>query len=617
MKKDPQKRRPALRRFILIGTLVLLLLLELVALLPKVTTPLERIEFSMHDMLMRIRGLRSTGDQIVIVAIDDFTFNWTGYQYPMPRGYLAQIVQRLNASGARLVGMDILLFETGYDPGGDDALAAALAQAPGSVAVMQIYEDEQQGLATLKLPLPAYRSVLDGMGITEVLLDDDAIARGVRPVHAYGEALYYNWSFQAAALYLDVEPPRMDGNTLLFNEEQVPLVAGRFWINYAGPAGTYPTYSAANVADGLVDPAVFRDRIVLIGVASATIPDLYPTPFSASERTPGVEITANAISTILSGEYLRTVPPWVNLVLIILMAVLAGLINRSGRPGITVTVMGAVMLVFLLAVYLIFLKGRTYLPVTGPELMLFLGVVLPTLEQAVSQELEKRRVRVMFTRFISPEMVDQLLNTQDINSLNKRTTLTILFSDIRGFTTLSEKLAPEEVVALLNPYLEVMTGVVHKHGGTVDKYEGDAIVAFFGEPVPYADHALRAARTAVDMRAALAGLKERWAAEGILPERFEIGIGLNTGEVFVGMLGSVQRINYTVIGDTANLAARLQDLTKTYAWPVIISESTANAIQDEFDVEFIEAAAVKGKSEPVRIYRMLGRKGDHIKLMAP
>jgi adenylate cyclase len=249
------------------------------------------------------------------------------------------------------------------------------------------------------------------------------------------------------------------------------------------------------------------------------------------------------------------------------------------------------------------------LPVTGPELMLFLGVVLPTLEQAISQELEKRRVRSLFTRFISPKMVDQLLATQDINSLNKRARLTILFSDIRGFTTMSERLTPEDVVSLLNPYLEAMTTVIHKHGGTVDKYEGDAIVAFFGEPVPYADHAMRAARSAVEMLTVLAGLSAKWQAEGRLPGRFEVGIGINTGEVFVGLLGSAQRISYTVIGDNVNLAARLQDMTKVYGWPIIVSEGTAEVIQDEFDVEFVEAAVIKGKRELVKIYKLLGRKG--------
>ncbi len=270
------------------------------------------------------------------------------------------------------------------------------------------------------------------------------------------------------------------------------------------------------------------------------------------------------------------------------------------------------MLIYGIVYYLAFSQSGLYLSFMAPETMLFLGVIMPTLEQALSQEIEKRRVRNLFSRFISPEMVDQLIATQDINSLNKRSEITVLFSDIRGFTTLSEKLTPDGVVSLLNPYLDMMTKVVHKHGGTVDKYEGDAILAFFGEPVRHEDHALRAARAALDMRLALVKLTNAWEKAGVLPENFifDIGIGLNSGDVFVGLLGSEERINYTIIGDNVNLAARLQDLSKAYGWSMIISESTQKQITDEFETEFIEAVRVKGKSKAVNIYKLLGKKED-------
>jgi adenylate cyclase len=300
----------------------------------------------------------------------------------------------------------------------------------------------------------------------------------------------------------------------------------------------------------------------------------------------------------------------VGFLLIIAAAIAAGFITRLKNPTITVAVTAATMAIYFAACFLVLSSQNYILPVILPLTMLFLGVVLPTLEQAVSQELEKRRVRNLFSRFIAPEMVDQMVNTQDINSLNKRANLTILFSDIRGFTTLSEKLTPEGVVNLLNPYLEAMTAVIHKHGGTVDKYEGDAIVAFFGEPVSFEDHALRGVSTAVDMLKALDDLSEKWLAEKRVEKRFNIGVGLNTGEVFVGLLGSQERINYTIIGDNANLAARLQDLTKTYSWPILISESTYQSIKDDFDTEFADAVTVKGKTKPVNVYKVLGRKGD-------
>lgn len=607
--ETPRRAQPVLRRILLVGLALLFLVLEILGAFPNVVAPLERLELAARDGLMRLRGVRAPDPRIVIVAIDDFSFNWTGYQWPWPRAYLAQIVTRLNQAGARLIGLDIFLFESGYDAGGDEALATALAELPLSVSVIQIFADEFLGTETLKQPRTSYLAGLDGLGLTGIHLDDDAIDRGLQAFDVFGDQVYYHWAFETAALVLGVERPSVTPTGLTFNGQAVPLNGDRFLVNFAGPAGTYPTYSAADVADGLVDPAVFRDKIVLIGATSITLHDTYPTPFSASRPTPGVEIVANAIATILSGEYLHVTPPWVNMLVILLMAALAGLIGRIHRPAVALLALFGALLFYFGICLLAFARFDWYLPVTGPEAMLFLGVIVPSVEQAVSQEIEKRRVRGLFTRFLPPRMVDQLLATQDISSLNKRADVSILFSDIRGFTTLSERMTPEEVVALLNPYLEAMTGVIHRNGGTVDKYEGDAVIAFFGEPVPYPDHALRAVRAAVEMRLELARLNQRWQAEGRLESDLEIGIGVHSGEVFVGLLGSAQRVNYTVIGDNANLASRLQDQTKIVGWPILVSERTAELVKGEFEVEFAALQALRGKSEPVNIYKVLGRKG--------
>jgi len=217
-------------------------------------------------------------------------------------------------------------------------------------------------------------------------------------------------------------------------------------------------------------------------------------------------------------------------------------------------------------------------------------------------------VRGIFEMFISPEMVGQLIE-QGIDAMRgRRAELTILFSDIRGFTTMSEKMTPEQLVDVLNEYLGAMTDVIHKHGGTVDKYEGDLVMAFFGAPVPYADHAQRAVRASIEMRVELDRLRQKWEGEG-KPFKLEMGIGLNTAEVFVGLVGSGRRVNYTVMGDGVNLASRLQDLTKDLQWPLLIGEATYEKVQQEFDLEFGEARLVKGKTVPVNIYKVLGEKG--------
>lgn len=606
-----RKKQASLRLILLAGTAIIVLTIQIAALFPRVTTPLETLEYSTRDFLMRLRGTDEPSGDIVIVAIDDFSFNWTGLQWPWPRAYLAEIADQINAGGAKVVGVDILLFEPDSAPAGDDAFAGALGESQSAVNIMQIIRrsDQQFTTQTLLQPLSPYRQVLDGVGITSFIRDEDAIVRSIQAFDSYNEAIYFHWAFDAARLYLGVEPPsRPAQQGVQFNNQTVPLSGGQLLVNFAGPAGTYTTYPAASVALGDVleeNADAFRGKIVLIGATTVTLQDIYPTPYSTQMPTAGVEIVASTIDTIINGKYLTLAPPWMTLLITLGAVMLAYLITLSKRPTVTIFLLIAAMAGYFITAFILFVRQRYILPVVAPEIALFLGVILPSLEQAVSQELEKRRVRNLFSRFISPEMVDQMIATQDLSSLNRRADLTILFSDIRDFTTLSEKMTPEDVVALLNPYLEAMSKVINRHGGTVDKYEGDAIMAFFGEPVPYKDHAVRALRAALDMRKALSDLKEKWKREGH-PINIEMGIGINSGEVFVGLLGYEQRINYTVIGDNVNLAARLQDLTKTYAWPILISESTYQQVKHECDAVLADSVTVKGKTQPVNVYKVVG-----------
>lgn len=594
---------------IIIITTIVLLSLQVIGLFPNITMPTERLELTTRDMASRWLMARPPSGNIVIVAIDDASFNWNNLQWPWPRAYLAEIVDWLNQAGASVIGVDILLFEPDPDPEGDLALAEALAEAENAVMLVQKYKDKEQMYETLRHPLQVYMEAIDGLGIPKIRRDEDAIVRSVEAFQTWGDETYYNWSFELARLYLNVPSPTNPSPTeVTFNNKVVPLSQRKLLVNFAGPTRTYPTYTAAYVALGDYPAEKFRDKIVLIGATTETLQDIYPTPYSSITLTPGVEIIANAVDTLITESYLHILPPWSEIILIILAAALARVIAKHPRPTIALLLLlGA--LAFYFAFYaLLMARYRWVIPFVGPELMLFLGVILPSLEQTIIQELAKRRISNLFGRFISPKMVDQLIKTQDINSLNKRANLTILFSDIRGFTSLSEKLNPEEVVAILNPYLAAMTDIIHKHGGTVDKYEGDAVVAFFGEPIPHADHALRASRASLEMLDVLDELNEKWKSEGKLSASMEIGIGLNSGDVFVGLLGSEKRVNYTIIGDNANLAARLQDQTKVYGYPILINESTYKAIKEELEAEFVAPTHLKGKTEQVKIYKLTGKK---------
>jgi adenylate cyclase len=457
------------KTLIIVLIAVILAGLEVFANFPDVATPLERLELAAMDTAIRVGNQQPPNENIVIVAIDDASLAWFNERWPWSRSRMAEIVNWLNDAGARLIAYDIFLFDPAFNPEDDIALAEAFREANSVVTVSQIFSTQYS--TTLDIPEELFLPVIDGFGITEIERDDDAIVRGVTGYKHFEGEFYYNWAFEVTRVYLGTAPPsNPTPASILFNGNEIPLnQRNELLINYAGPPQTYPTYSAAYLIEGDYDPSIFRDKIVLIGASSETLQDLYPTPYSATNLTPGVEVVANTIATLLSGKYLSLTPPWGALLLILGMALVSRLLISSSRPTLTIFLLSIAAITYLALRQLIFYRSGLQITIVSPLLMLILGVVIPTLEQAVSQEIEKRRVRSLFSRFISPQMVDQLLETQDINSLNKRTELTILFSDLRDFTSLSERMKPEDVVVLLNPYLKTMSEIIHQYGGTNER----------------------------------------------------------------------------------------------------------------------------------------------------
>jgi adenylate cyclase len=506
---------------------------------------------------------------------------------------------------------------------GDEALAASMRAAGNVVLVGSKSREAQAGfvLESLNVPTRPLREAADGFGLANIQADADGVVHSIPAWDVVNDQVYYAWPIVAASVYSGQAPNASpDLDSFRFGDRTILLAGGFIRVDYLGPEGSLPAYSAYQVVNGDLPLETFKDKIVLVGATSESLKDTFPAPFAPGDPMPGVEIMGHVIDALL-GDRHRSVRSGVcvtpnctpasrlpMLGSIFLAAVAALGLTTIRRPGFAVVALLVVMMVYAVAWLAVFVALRTEIPFVAPELALFLGFIIPTGERAIIEELEKRRVRGIFERFISPEMVEQLVERGIEASRGQRADLTILFSDIRGFTTISEKLSPEEVVAILNEYLDAMTEIILRHGGTVDKYEGDLVMAFFGAPIPYPDHARRALQAALDMRRELDRLRAKWAAQGG-PAKFEMGIGLNTGEVFVGLLGSSKRISYTVIGDAVNLASRLQDLTKDLQWPLLISEFTYEHIQDEFDAEYAESRQVKGKTHPVRIYKVLGRKG--------
>jgi adenylate cyclase len=362
----------------------------------------------------------------------------------------------------------------------------------------------------------------------------------------------------------------------------------------------------------VLPPDSLRGKVVFVAVTAAGLQDVRETPLGPQ---PGVIIHATALDNLLSGDFMRRAPGWANAGMVALTALAA-----AGAATLVVSAAGgtaAALLVVLLAAaaaWAAFAAG-VWLDAAAPALAGGLAYAGAQAANYVTEGRARRRVRGLMSRYVNPEIVRRLADEDhDLMLGGQRVPLTILFSDIRGFTSLSEKLSAEQVVAMLNEYLGEMTEIVFAHGGTLDKFIGDAVMALWGAPLPVDDHARRAAECALAMTAALERLNARWSESGEGAAGLRIGIGINTGEAVVGNIGSLRhKLEYTAIGDAVNLASRLEGLNKEMGTTIIVSEATRAALGEGFDTAPLKEVNVKGKEQAVLVHELRG----HAKAEAP
>jgi adenylate cyclase len=384
---------------------------------------------------------------------------------------------------------------------------------------------------------------------------------------------------------------------------------GRVLVNYLGPARTFPHYSVTDIVNDRVPPEKLRGKIVIVGATATGIYDLRVTPFSTIY--PGVEIHATVIDNILHNNFLQQ-SWWIkflDFVSIIALGLIMGMIipRLKAVQGMIVAILftGAF---FLVNVFL-FSRYNMWLNLIYPVLTMLTVYLGITVYRYMTEEREKKKVRNAFQYYLTASVITEMLKDPTKLKLGgDKKQLTALFSDIRGFTTISEQLTPEELVHLLNEYLTAMTDIVFKYDGLLDKYMGDAIMAVFGAPLDQPDHALRACRTALEMLQTLQKLQAKWSAEG--KPFMNIGVGINTGDMVVGNMGSQMRFDYTVMGDSVNLASRLEGINKEYGTNIVISEFTYAIVKEELYCRELDAVRVKGKKLPVKIYELMSEKRD-------
>lgn len=462
--------------------------------------------------------------------------------------------------------------------------------------------------------IPVLSDAASHSGFFNMEPDSDGVLRWLNSMVKFNGNLYANLSLQILSAYwrqpIMVRVADHGVTSLMIGDYRIPTdELGRIMVNYRGGPRTFPHISATDILRGNAPEGALKNRIVIVGATAVGIYDLRVTPFAAV--FPGVEVHANLIDMVLSGDFLFY-PAWVAyidvLAILILGGILGFLITRVRvMAGAACGILMAFGYVYL--TYYFLAHSGVVFNIVYPVLVLLLVYVIVSAYRYLVEESEKRFIRSAFSTYVSPAVVDQLIQSPENLVLGgERREITAFFSDVAGFTSISEKLSPEALVELLNEFLTEMTDIIQAHNGTVDKFEGDAIIAMFGAPVPQADHALAACAASIDMQKRLVTLREKWKKEKQLTIRMRVG--LCSGPAVVGNMGSNKRFDYTMMGDTVNTAARLEGVNKQYGTYVMISETTYEQVREKMVARELDAVNVVGKAVPIKIYELVGYVGQ-------
>jgi adenylate cyclase len=460
--------------------------------------------------------------------------------------------------------------------------------------------------------LPILNEAADSSGYFNILPDQDGVVRWIPLIIKCGEQIFAPLSIKAIWHFLD-QPPLIS-RVAEYGVEGIQLgdafiptnETGQMMLNYLGPPHTFPHYPITDIINGTYPSGEFTGKIVIVGATAVGMADMRNTPFSPVY--PGPEVHATAMDNILRGQLLDR-PDWTkvfDLLAIMVVGIIMGIVvpRLSAVKGLFFAV--ALFIAYIVLTRYLFVSHSLWFNMVYPLTALVILFISLTVYRYLTEERERRKIKGAFTYYVSSSVVNEMLKHPDKLKLGgDKKELSVLFSDIRGFTTIAEGMSPEELVHLLNEYLTVMTNVLFKYDGTLDKYIGDAIMAIYGAPLDLPDHASRACRSALDMIGELGKLNEKWIAEGKTP--MDIGIGINTGPMMVGNMGSEQRFDFTVMGDSVNLGSRLEGANKNYQTNVIISQYTYERVKHEFLCMELDSVRVKGKREPVKIYNLVGR----------
>lgn len=563
----------------------------------------DYLEFKSLDTRFKFRGPTAPIDDIVIVAVDDPSFQEIGV-YPWPRSVYAKVIDNLKRVGAKVIGVDIEFATPGLLGQKHDRNFASAAKKAGNVILVSTItksgDTEHVKITNLNLPIEILKKNIAGHGISQFPLDKDGFIRRSNLTFEFLGVFYPAFGIEVLK---HVE--KWKGTTLDFLK-YLKVPDDNILINYVSTAGSFPTKHFYQVYSNLLPmEKTFKDKIVLIGATSPVLQDIHQTPFDRSMS--GIEIHANVIDTLMKRNYIYQLQPHINIMLIFVVSILVVFFVLRFGPLTSSILVGFELILLILITFYLFTVNRIWINLVGPVsgvLFTYTGLIL---FRYIIEGIEKRRIRMIFSRYVSKQVVNEILKNPDQIFLGgTRKPVTILFSDIRDFTSISEQFNPEQVVEMLNEYFTEMSNIILKYEGTIDKYIGDALMAVFGSPIGKSDDALRAVKSAVEMQEKAENLRKKWESEG--KAQFYIGIGLNYGEAVIGNIGSPEKMEFTAIGDTVNVASRIESLTKEYKAQILISSSVYEQVKDIVDVIEIGEIFVKGKTKTFKIYKLLNLK---------
>ena len=613
---------------------------------------------SRYEREGQTRDLKNESNVVIVSISDEEDLKALPEPFPFPRSYYAHIIENLNKAGAKSIVFDIVC-EAPKDAQGDSVLRAVLQKYNNVVIAATVGSGVANERAIVQATEPTYNNIFfdadKNVGVTNIYKDYDDVCRSYFPMLDVKGFLTPTLGFAALNQYFNLPPlntVKVKENSFYLTRDSARVSkiirtiprseVSTFQLNYYGPDRTFRYVPFSQVIDDStfqtkdeIDMGeqintfdstmmrLFKNKIVIIGSVMAEDRDYHNVPLYKEEggkrnyAMNGVEIHATAIQNVIDKNFITTADPLTESIVIILLSLVCfyGLLGLKqfhirhmwllevGAFLLTVLLIGVVFEVSII----VFTNNNLLVNVVNPSLAIVFAYFGTAVYQYLTERQQKAIIKNMFGHYINPTVVNELVTNPEKAKLGgDRRELTVFFSDIASFTTISEQYhaKPEGLVMLLNEYLDEMTRIALKYEGTLDKYEGDAIMAFWGAPIPQKDHALRTCLAALDMQKRLEQLRPKWIKEGKPP--LSVRIGINTGIVIVGNMGGRDRFDYTVIGDSVNLASRLEGANKQYKSNIMISDFTYTHVKNKVAVRELDLIQVKGKTEPVKVYELLG-----------